>query len=448
MANDTNGNLEKKVVKRRKISYQKVFSFVSAGFIIGCCIFYGTRFITLYLENRKEEIKLEDTLSQVVKENNNLKEVNGDYYFQNDVDNNYLMYSNILWRIIKVNNDNTVKLISNDVLTYLSYGEDDYENSYMNMWLNKTDDDNTGILENLLNTPNNYLTNDSICKDSISDTKHITCDEINDTDLIGTLSVFDYINAGGKDSYLNIDKYFYLSTLDKDNNIWFVNDSGNVSSADGSDIYGIRPTITLKSNSKSIAGDGTIDNPYVIDENYIFGSYVKLGEDIWRIYDIDGDNIKLSLNDYLKEDGEEILYKYSTNGYYHNDTIKGSLAYYLNNTYLNNLSYKNNIINNKWSNGIYGSSNYYNYKDTLNTKVDTKVTSLSVGDVILNGELSDYFLSTGVSKSSSLVYTVKGNGTLYGKSSTSTSKIVPTISIDKNILTKGNGTINSPYEME
>ena len=448
MANDTNRNLEKKVVKKRKISYQKVFSFVSAGFIIGCCIFYGTRFITLYLENRKEEIKLEDTLSQVIKENNNLKEINGDYYFQNDVDNNYLIYSNILWRIIKVNNDNTVKLISNDVLTYLSYGENDYENSYMNMWLNKTDDDNTGILENLLNTPNNYLTNDSICKDSISDTKHITCDEINDTDLIGTLSVFDYINAGGKDSYLNIDKYFYLSTLDKDNNIWFVNDSGNVSSADGSDIYGIRPTIALKSNSKSIAGDGTIDNPYVIDENYIFGNYVKLGEDIWRIYDIDGDNIKLSLNDYLKEDGEEILYKYSTNGYYHNDTIKGSLAYYLNNTYLNNLSYKNNIINNKWSNGIYGSSNDYDYKDTLNAKVDTKVTSLSVGDVILNGELSNYFLSTGVSKSSSLVYTVKGNGTLYGKSSTSTSKIVPTISIDKNILTKGNGTINSPYEME
>ena len=108
MANDTNRNLEKKVVKRRKISYQKVFSFVSAGFIIGCCIFYGTRFITLYLENRKEEIKLEDTLSQVVKENNNLKEINGDYYFQNDVDNNYLMYSNILWRIIKVNNDNTL----------------------------------------------------------------------------------------------------------------------------------------------------------------------------------------------------------------------------------------------------------------------------------------------------------------------------------------------------
>lgn len=449
MANEVNNNNKKKVIKKRKISYQKVFSFVSAGFIIGCCIFYGTRFLTLYLENRKEEIKLEDTLSQVIKEeNNNLKKVNNEYYFQNDASNNYVMYSNILWRIVKINNDNTVKLISNDVLTYLSYGDSDYESSYMNIWLNKSDDDYTGILESSLNTPYNYLTNDNICKDVISDTKHITCDEINDTDLVGTLSVFDYINAGGKDSYLNIDKYFYLSTLKDDGNIWYVNDSGNVSNADGSDIYGIRPTVTLKSSIKSISGNGTIDSPYIIDENYLFGSYVKLGDDIWRVYSIDGDNIKLSLNDYLKENNEELLYKYSSKGYYHNDTIYGSLAYYLNNTYLNSLSYKNNISSNTWSNGIYGSSNNYDYKDTLSTKVDTKVTVLSVGDIILNGELSDYYLSTGVSKSSSLVYTVKKNGTLYGKSSTSTAKIVPTISIDKNILTKGNGTIDSPYEME
>lgn len=449
MANDTKNNVEKKVIKRRKISYQKVFSFVSAGFIIGCCIFYGTRFLTLYLENKKEEIKLEDTLSQNIKENNsNLKKVNNDYYFQNDVDNNYVMYSNMLWRIVKINSDNTIKLISDDIVTYLSYVKTDDDTSYINTWLNKNDNDNTGILENALNNPYNYLTNDGICKDNINDTKHITCDDVDDTSLIGTLSMFDYVNAGGKDSYLNIDKYFYLSTLDKDNNIWYVNANGKVENTDGNNIYGIRPTITLKSNSKSISGDGTIDNPYIIDENYLFGSYVKLGEDIWRVYNVSEDKIKLSLNDYLKDDEENFTYKYSSNGYYHNDTVKGSLAYYLNNTYLNSLSYKDNIISNKWSNGIYGSSNNFDYKDTLNTKVDTKISILSVGDIILNGELSDYYLSTGVSSSNSMVYTVKDNGTLYGKNSTNTAKVVPTISIDKNILTKGNGTINSPYEME
>lgn len=453
MANDTNNNIEnkvkRKVIKRRKISYQKVFSFISAGFIVGCCIFYGTRFLTLYLENKKEEIKLEDTLSQNIKEtNNDFKKVNNDFYFQNDVDNNYVMYSNILWRIVKINSDNTMKLISDDVLTYLSYVEDN-DNS-INTWLNKdnNNNNNTGILETALNNPYNYLTNDGICKDSIDDTKHITCDDVDDTSLIGTLSMFDYVNAGGKDSYLNIDKYFYLSTFDKDNNIWYVNNDGKVENKDGDNIYGIRPTITLKSNSKSITGDGTKDNPYIIDENYLFGSYVKLGDDIWRVYNVTEDKIKLALNDYLKDDSENVTYKYSSDGYYHNDTVKGSLAYYLNNTYLNSLSYKDSIISNKWTNGVYGSSNNFNYKDTLNSKVDTNISVLSVGDIILNGELSDYYLSTGISKTSSMVYTVKGNGTLYSRNSTSEAKIVPTISINKDILTKGNGTITSPYEME
>ena len=53
MANEVNNNKRKKIVKKRKISYQKVFSFVSAGFIIGCCIFYGTRFLKL----RRDKIR-------------------------------------------------------------------------------------------------------------------------------------------------------------------------------------------------------------------------------------------------------------------------------------------------------------------------------------------------------------------------------------------------------
>ena len=187
-----------------------------------------------------------------------------------------------------------------------------------------------------------------------------------------------------------------------------------------------------------------------VNANNLLKVLTKTLKDLFKELKLDTkDNVlKLSLNNYLTVDNEPLEYIYSNNDYYHNDTIYGSLAYYLNNTYLNNLSYKNNILSNTWSNGIYGTSNNYNYKETLSTKIDTKVTVLSIGNVILNGELSDYYLSTGVSQSNSLVYTVKNNGTLYGKSSTSTSKIVPTISIDKNILTKGKGTIDSPYEME
>lgn len=443
------GSNGKKVVKR-KISYQKVFSFISAGFILACILFYGGRFLKLYLENKKDTVSNKDTLVQNLKNNYEFNNINNEYYLKKDEDKNYVLYSNILWRIVKINNNGSIKLISDDVISYLSYGNTNYDKSDINAWLNDSDSDYTGILENNLNNPNNYLVHDNICQDSITDTKHITCSNIDDSKLIGSLSVFDYVNAGGKDSYLNINKYFYLSsTNNKDKEVWYINDNGSVSNSNGEKIYGIRPTISLKSNAGSISGNGSIDSPYVIDENGLFGSYVKLGDDLWRIYDVKDSTVKLMLNDYIKDtDGENLMHKYSSKGYYHNDTVNGSLAYYLNHTYLNNLSYKDSINSNNWANGFYGESNNYDYKEVLKTTVDTKITVPSIGNIILNGELSDYFLSTGVSKSSTLVYTVKDNGTLYGKSSTSTSKVVPVISINKEILTKGNGTINTPYETE
>ena len=286
------GSKEKKVVRRR-ISYQKVFSFISAGFILACILFYGGRFLKLYLENKKDVVENKNTLVQNLKNNYELNNINNEYYLKEDENKNYVLYSNILWRIIKITNNGSVKLISDDVISYLSYGETDYGKSEINTWLNNDDTNYSGILENNLNNSSGFLTNDTICQDSINDTKHITCNDINNSNLIGSLSIFDYVNAGGKDSYLNINKYFYLSTTNnEDNKVWYVNDSGNVVSADGEDIYGIRPTISLKSNVESIRGNGTIDDPYVIDEGGLFGSYVKLGNDLWRVYDVDDSSIK------------------------------------------------------------------------------------------------------------------------------------------------------------
>ena len=205
------GSKEKKVVRRR-ISYQKVFSFISAGFILACILFYGGRFLKLYLENKKDVVENKNTLVQNLKNNYELNNINNEYYLKEDENKNYVLYSNILWRIIKITNNGSVKLISDDVISYLSYGETDYGKSEINTWLNNDDTNYSGILENNLNNSSGFLTNDTICQDSINDTKHITCNDINNSNLIGSLSIFDYVNAGGKDSYLNINKYFYLST--------------------------------------------------------------------------------------------------------------------------------------------------------------------------------------------------------------------------------------------
>ena len=48
----------------------------------------------------------------------------------------------------------------------------------------------------------------------------------------------------------------------------------------------------------------------------------------------------------------------------------------------------------------------------------------------------------------SSVYTIQNSKKIYTKQISQTINIVPTISIEKELLVKGNGTYDSPYEME
>ena len=248
---------------------------------------------------------------------------------------------------------------------------------------------------------------------------------------------------------MNNNEYFYLTNIDKDKNLMYIDSTGKTNSTDDSDILGVKAIITLKNTLRLKEGNGTKDNPYTFeDKEGLLGSYVKVGNDTWRIYSIEDNTVKLSLDNYLKVNNKEVKYKYSNNGYYHNDTKQGTLAEYLNKTYLNTLSYKDKIKENKFANGIYSSTTNYDYSKVLTTTVDTKVSVLSIGNIILNNNNTNYFLSTGVSKDSNLVYVMQDDYKVYTKVSTTTLKIVPTIALDKSLLTKGDGTIESPYEVE
>ena len=66
----------------------------------------------------------------------------------------------------------------------------------------------------------------------------------------------------------------------------------------------------------------------------------------------------------------------------------------------------------------------------------------------LNNELDNYFTLTGAKDKSSMVYSINKNQKLYTKSIQTKLNVVPTISLEKELLVKGNGTIDSPFEME
>ena len=434
----------------KKLSFSKIFCFLSFLFILSCCIFYGTRFMKLYFENKKTEKKEANSIVKIIRENNeensDYKDVNGIHYFTGKTDKNYMLYMNILWRIIKVNDDNSLTIISDKALTYLPYGKvKDYKESYISNWLNKSDTEYSGIFENLINK--DYLSYTETCADKLDEPTNKPC--INpSTDKYSTiLSIADFLNIGSKDSYLINDEYFYLANMTTEDKAWYVDSGGNIKYNSGEDLLGIRPVLTIKSNADYVTGNGTKDNPYVVDTNTTFGSYVKLGNDTWRVYDINGSELRLALNNYLKVNDNNLTHRYSYNSSYHNDTASGSVAYYLNNTYLNSLSYKDKIKETKWSNGYINNSSL-DYVNSLKPTVDTKVGMPSIGNVFLNSSLSNYYTMTGNKEKGGMVYVINADKRIFAKQISTELYIVPAITIDKSLLTKGNGTIDSPFEME
>lgn len=433
---------------KRKISVQKIFNIVSFVFILTCIIYYGLRFIKYYSESHKKEEQkfIADIIKENNKDNENFKNINSDYYFYENSGNNYIKYSNLIWRIIKVNSDGTVTLVLNNPITVLANGENkDYKNSYINEWLNNQNEINTGIFEQKLNNPSEFLIPSTTCIDEIESVKSITCKETFNDSLITIPSLNDYANTGSSKSFMNSEEVFYLSNSNKQNQSWYVDETGKVDTTNKNSIIGVKPVITLKKTITILKGNGSKEEPYEFDntEN-LFATYVKLGNDLWQVYDVEGEILKLSLTSYLKINNNEIKYKYSNTSFYHDDTKINTLAYYLNHDYLNSLTYKDLIIETEYSNGIYEN---YDYKQVLNSKINTKVTVLSIGNIFLNNKSNNYFTSTGVNKNSNDMYVMNNNFKVTTNKITENLSIIPVISINKNSLSNGSGTIESPYEV-
>ena len=372
--------------------------------------------------------------------------MNGKNYFTGSANTNYLEYSNILWRIIKVNGDNSLTAISEYSITSLAHGKNtSFKDSRINTWLNTTTSEYSGILEKSLNNIETYLQKTETCNDTYNELSNDLCKNVTTDAYFSLLSIPDYLNTGSKDSYLNNNEYFYLGNNNDEDKTWYVNDDGKATPNVGDEIIGIRPVITIKANIDYISGTGTKEDPYKIEkENGLFGSYVKLGNDTWRIYEINNDEVKLMLNSTIPD----ITKEYSSKNSYYDDYSKNSTAYYLNHTFLDSLSYKDIIKETNWSNGYYNSSNTFDYTTSLETTINSKVALLSIGNIFLNPELTNYSTMTGTKEKASSIYVIQKNKRVFSKQISTKTSIVPTIAVDKNILKKGNGTIDSPFEME
>src|SRR5574344_520976 len=388
--------------KDNRLMFGKIFRIISILFIISFFTVYGGRFIYYYKTSHTvetyESMSFKDKLNtyNITKKGNGLYNCDDSKCFKGDIDNNYVYYKGITWRIISYN-DTSIKLISEEDLTSLvmKYNDTNYVDKFISKY--KT------------------LINDS----KITDISLLTEDEYN--------------NSINDNTYLNNNTNYWLSSGK------YVDNEGNIKDNDNK-IYGVRLCITLSSDITILSGNGKISSSYRFDNptpTYLseasIGSYVKFSNYLWRIVDIDTTGVKLALESNLDS------HIYASDNSSFNINSKDSIGYYLNNDFYNTLD-TSKIVTAKWSVITYNEKNNYNYNKIYKT-IKVKVGLLNIGDLFIN-DIVNYDLMT---EDGNNVYEVLNNG-IASTTSKNTSLIVrPAVYLNGSVLISGSGFINNPY---
>ncbi len=411
------------------------------------------------------------------------------------IDFNYVWYSGKLWRITAIYPDGTMKMITDDQITMISYGSDinfytDNENkSYMYQWLNEDFLDTLYNYENIIVTDSkwNSLTTKSISTKITEGASGVTTT----TAPVGLLNSYEYymsykVNGTGssayRSGYLNIGYGWLLLNPYNTSYIWLVVYDGSTFNFSPSGAIGGRPSINLKSGIQLSGGSGTKADPYTIlgDKEEVTagttllntrssGEYVKFNNELYRIVSIENNITKINKNDYVRDTSNNVLTKqFSTSVTYGGGTTDDYWDYYLNNTWYNSLdtSYKNMIVESTYYIGtITGSTGYKTAicataSDTVTTKDCEKTTSTWTGLVGLPryGEMFASQQGSGYSSSSNMwlmnpsstsnAWVVYNSGNCYSNSPTGTNGGRPSINLKSNIkITGGNGTKENPFEI-
>lgn len=416
--------------KKKLRKGEKIFLLINILVIFGIIGFYAYRTVYYYkLSHEVEgEITLRDKLTALDNlefQNDGLYEKDKYFYYKGVNVNNYVYYSGRMYRIIDI--DNGIRMIDNDTSTSLVYGVDtDYSHSNIYNWLKD-------YLESLKDYEV-YLQENNWCNEKV-DVNNYNCQKTINS-YVGLLSTNDYLQAGGKNSYLNNETYFWTLNVDMDNKPLFINKEGSVNNVASTDdnyfSYGIRPVITLKDEVTIIDGDGSKNNPFIIEnignallkDNGV-GSYVKYYGEDYRILKIEDDGVRLISNNTLDV---EKNYK--------------ELVKYLNEEYIKKFP-KDDLVKMNYIVNEYNFNNKYNYKDVKDNLSDYVIIP-SVGDLFLN-DTDGYWLNTISDSNLGLYYTVDENKMFFGDLRNNNHKVRPIIKVSHDVVaSSGKGTKEEP----
>lgn len=253
-------------------------------------------FANLILENSAvSSSPLTEVGTTVATENEGLIKSNDDigvsYYFRGNVDNNYVFFADMMWRIVRINGDGTVRIILDGVTDTIAnyYLNDNFVrefessniNDYLKSWLNQNLSDELDYLANAkycsditYNEKFDYTAYDRIMTNKIAT---LNCLGTRIVTNVGLLTIDEVVFAGASPSSYNKKYYLYKEDIkdpwytmtgargsDTYQNMFMIDNANNIIATVNGNLYrNVRPVINLIKNIE-MTGSGTEKDPYVL----------------------------------------------------------------------------------------------------------------------------------------------------------------------------------------
>lgn len=385
------------------------------------------------------------------------KELGEDKYYKGLNPNNYIYFSNMLFRILSID-DNKVRIVAERDISNVNY--DGIEE-----WFKYFDSNLTNSAKRLI-IKNKYC-NMKVDSNSINSTE---CSSYGDKKKYGLLSITDINNT-----FDNLENYLMLNTITWTSDI--VDDSKSYTFRDvnivsgnkyygfvNSHNFGVRPVITISGKNLIVNGDGSFQNPYrmkdfknvqkgsKLNTRYV-GEYISYSGKLWRIQSIEDDGaIQVICEDTLSNNSDYIKVDYASNikDAQYNPTKRGNVGYIINNDSSKYLDLKL-TVNHEIIVPIYKNEASYT-KEIDKKKYKVKISSPNMFEMFsAASSFSKSYWTINSSKSNDEHIGVSDTGiVMYGVESKSYSYgIRPVIYLKKNVvIVLGDGTYNKPFTIK
>lgn len=415
----------------------------------------------------------------------------GGCYIKGKPTNNYIWYSGFLWRIMGINDDGSVRLITDENVTAIPWGAsntaENWDESYAKNWLNNY------FYPRLKG--NDIIKEETWCSETTTDSSsaRTTCTNnlSKESAYIGLITIDEYNLAGGTNSYLNIRQYQWTMTPYSGSGAWRVSYDGYASNRSVSYTSGLRAVINVNSDVTITGGNGTLgatwgsqSGPYILNEDKSIevtgklnekatsGEYVLFSGKKYRVVDKDSNgNTKLILDGYYEEtEGKTYTMSYGSNNTFSKDTgigqkLNGDVLNWLTN---NSESEKAKLVSDyTWYQNNFDRG--YDYKTSLNEESPTRSIQATVG-LIRVGEMLSSQISSILTKGYTTTSSYK-NASIYWTMTPSTTSsyawyvsdngfanddfpvydafgLRAVIVVNSDVtITGGNGTWSNPYQI-